>query len=160
MINVLDTIQTSSILNAYKKLEDGIKWTEYPNGKQTGLQYTAGNDPWTDAVGRLKPEYNWATESMLNPYFKGTIFEELIQKYKITRTRFMWLKPSCCYSMHKDDTARIHIPIVTNEQCYFVFRDKGCFNLSTGNVYLVDTTQTHSAMNCSNEWRLHLLGAL
>jgi hypothetical protein len=159
MITVLDTIQTSSILDAYKKIEDGIKWSVYPNGKQTGLQYTTGNDPWSDATGRLKAGQKWAN-ALLNPYFKDTIFEELIVKYKITRARFMWLKPYSCYSMHKDDTARIHIPIVTNDHCYFVFRDKGCFKLPAGSVYLVDTTQYHSAMNCSAEWRLHFLGAL
>jgi hypothetical protein len=159
MITTLDTVQTSSILNDYKQLEDGIKWTEYPNGKQTGLQYTADNDPWSDAVGRLKPEYNWVTDSKLNPYFKDTIFEELINKYKMIRTRLMWLKPYSCYSMHRDDTPRIHIPLVTNDHCFFVFRDKGCFNLAVGGVYLVDTTQYHSAMNCSTEWRLHILGS-
>lgn len=160
MITVLDNIKTSSILDAYKKLEDGIKWKVYPNGKQTGLQYTAGNDPWTDAVGRLKIGQKWTTDALLNPYFKDTIFEELIIKYKITRARFMWLKPYSCYSMHEDDTARIHIPIVTNDECYFVFRDKGCFKLPTGSIYLVDTTKYHSAMNCSDQWRLHLLGVL
>jgi hypothetical protein len=159
MISLLDTIETSSILTAYKQLEDGIKWIEYPNGKQTGLQYNAGNDPWEDAVGRMKAGQKWTTDALVNPYFKDTIFEELIKKYKMTRTRLMWLKPYSCYSMHRDDTPRIHIPLVTNDHCFFVFRDKGCFNLSVGGVHLVDTTQYHSAMNCSTEWRLHILGS-
>lgn len=160
MIKVLDNVDVTPILESYNKLENGIKWSVYPNGKQTGLQYNFGNDPWSDAVGRLKAGQKWSASALLNPYFKDTIFEELIAKYKITRTRFMWLKPYSCYSMHKDDTARIHIPIITNDECYFVFKDKGCFNLPTGSVYWVDTLETHSAMNCSSEWRLHLLGAL
>jgi hypothetical protein len=160
MIKLLDNVDVNPILECYKKLEGGIKWAEYPNGKQTGLQYNGGNDPWSDAVGRLRAGQKWTTNALLNPYFKDTIFEELITKYKITRTRFMWLKPYSCYSMHVDDTARIHIPIVTNDDCYFVFKDKGCFTLPTGSAYLVDTTQSHSAMNCSSKWRLHLLGAL
>jgi hypothetical protein len=160
MIELLDNVDITPILECYKDLEDGIYWAEYPNGKQSGLQYTEGNDPWTDAVGRLKPNQKWKTDVHLNPYFKDTVFEELIEKYKITRTRLLWLKPYSCYSMHKDDTPRIHIPLITNDKCYFVFKDKGCFNLPEGGVYWVDTREYHSAMNCSAEWRLHLLGAL
>jgi hypothetical protein len=160
MIDQLDNVDITPILECYKRLEDSIKWVEYPNGKQTGLQYNNDNDPWTDAVGRLKVGQQWKPDAQVNPAFKGTIFEELIKQYKITRTRLMWLKPCSCYSMHKDDTPRIHIPLITNDQCYFVFRDKGCFNLPAGGVYWVDTTEHHSAMNCSSEWRLHLLGAL
>jgi hypothetical protein len=160
MITLLDNIDNTPLIECYKRLENDIKWVEYPNGKQTGLQYNDGNDPWTDAVGRLKPNQKWDLDAKLNPHFKNTLFETLIKKYKITRTRFMWLKPYSCYSMHKDDTARIHIPLITNDQCYFVFKDKGCFNLPVGGVYWIDTLLSHSAMNCSNEWRLHLLGAL
>lgn len=160
MIKLLDNVDVTPILECYKKLEDGIKWVEYPNGKQAGLQYNEGNDPWTDAVGRMKAGQQWTPNSPLNPYFKDTIFEELIAKYKITRTRLMWLSPYSCYSMHKDDTARIHIPLITNDDCYFVFKEKGSFNLPAGGVYWVDTLLPHSAMNCSTEWRLHLLGAL
>jgi hypothetical protein len=158
-IDKIDNLDISPILDQYRGLESDIVWTEYPNGKQTGLQYIDG-DPWTDAVGRLKIGQKWTTDARLNPRFAGTIFEELITKYKITRTRLMWLKPYCCYSMHKDDTPRIHIPLITNDDCYFVFKDEGIANMQIGHVYLVDTTKYHSAMNCSTEWRLHLLGAL
>jgi hypothetical protein len=160
MIQLLDNVDANALLDCYKQIENGIKWVEYPNGKQTGLQYNLGNDPWEDAVGRLKAGQKWTADALLNPYFKDTIFEELIKKYKITRTRLLWLKPYSCYSMHKDDTPRIHVPIITNDSCFFVFKDKGCFNLPVGGVHWVDTTQYHSAMNCSSEWRLHLLGAL
>lgn len=159
MIKLLDNVDVTQILECYRKIEDGIKWSEYPNGKQTGLQYLGG-DPWTDAVGRLKAGQQWDTNAQLNPYFKDTIFEEIIKKYKITRTRFMWLKPYCCYSMHKDDSARIHIPLITNDDCYFVFKESGIFNMPAGGVYWVNTILPHSAMNCSTQWRLHLLGAL
>ena len=158
-IRVIDDVNVTSILDCYTQIEKGIQWSEYPNGKQVGLQYIDG-DPWTDAVGRMKPNQKWSLDSPLNPYFKGTIFEELIAKYKITRTRLMWLKPYSCYSMHKDDSVRLHIPLITNENCFFVFRDEGLRQMPVGHAYWVDTVKYHSAMNCSADWRLHLLGAL
>ncbi len=159
LYDVIDKIDSDLILNEYLKIEKDIPWSEYPNGKQTGLQYTDGNDPWTDAVGRMKIGQDW-NNCLLNPFFKGTLFEEIIKKYKLVRTRLMWLKPYSCYSMHRDDSKRLHVPIVTNDNCFFVFKNEGLISMTTGNVYEVDTTEPHSAMNCSSEWRLHLLGGL
>jgi len=158
-IKIIDDIDISSILDCYFHLEKNIQWSDFPNGKQAGLQYTHGNDPWSDAVGRMKLGQSW-WNALLNSHFKNTIFEELILKYKITRTRLMWLKPYSCYSMHCDDSARLHIPLITNDNCFFVFKEEGLFNMKAGHVYWVNTLKEHSAMNCSNEWRLHLLGAL
>lgn len=158
MINVLGNVDALLLLEGYNKLEQNIKWVEYPNGKQAGLQYL-NSDPWTDAVGRMKPEQKWTIDSPLNPFFKDTIFEELIKKYKLTRTRLMWLKPYSCYSMHKDDSPRIHLPLITDPNCYFVFKETGLTHLEAGKVYWVDTTKEHTFINCSSQWRLHLIGA-
>jgi hypothetical protein len=157
-IKVIDEIDISPILDNYYQLEKNIVWSEFPNGKQAGLQYTEGNDPWNDAVGRVKPEHCWK-DAKLNSYFNNSIFETVISKYKITRTRLMWLKPFSCYSMHRDDSVRLHIPLITNDKCFFVFKEDGLHNMEIGKVYWVDTLKEHSAMNCSSEWRLHLLGA-
>ena len=159
LIQVIDDVDHALVKESYLELEKGINWVEYPNGKQTGLQYHVGSDPWDDAVGRMKPGQTW-TDTEINPYFKGTYFEELISKYKLLRTRLLWLKPYSCYSMHRDDSTRVHVPIVTNDRCYFVFRDHGLFNMTAGHVYHVNTLEEHSAMNCSTEWRLHLLGGV
>lgn len=158
-IKIIDEINISSILRCYNRIESNIIWTEFPNGRQTGLQFIKGNDPWQDAVGRLKTGQTWDENVEVNPYFKDTIFEEIINKYKLTRTRLIWLKPYSCYSMHRDATIRMHIPLITNQRCYFVFREDGLFNMPAGHVYEVDTTKEHSAMNCSSEYRLHLIAA-
>lgn len=159
-VKVLDEIDITPFITAYQQLESGIIWNEYPNGRQTGLQYTLGNDPWSDAVGRSKPGYNWHKDVQLNQYFKGSVFEDFINRYNLTRTRFMWSRPCTCYSMHRDDSPRIHLPLVTNPDCYFVFKDEGLFHFEVGKVYWVDTTKPHTFINCSKDWRLHLLGAL
>jgi hypothetical protein len=160
MIRVLEDLNVKLLLDCYNDIEKHIQWSEYPNGKQAGLQYRESNEPWSDAVGRAKINDDWKSNIILNELFVGTIFEDIIKKYNLTRTRFMWLKPYSCYSMHKDDSVRFHIPLITNPYCYFVFREEGLFNMPSGHAYWVDTIKEHSAMNCSDKWRLHLLATL
>ena len=161
MIKAISRVNSESLVALYEKLEADIQWTEYGHkGRQTGLQYKQGDDPWTSAVGKHKDseiEY-----SNINLLFQGTEFEVLINKYSLIRTRLMWIYPYACYSMHQDEYPRIHIPLITNPACYFVF-DEGIKNQSirympTGMVYWVDTRKTHTFMNCSDQPRLHLVG--
>lgn len=160
-IKIIDQIDVQPIIDFYKSVESEIQWQVYDNSKQTGLQYREGQDIWSDAVGVWKQSTTeWKDTNYLNPFFKGTIFEELINKYQIKRTRLMWAKPFACYSMHQDVSPRLHIPLITNPDCYFVFKDSAPIHMPTGQVYWTDTTQHHTAMNCSKEWRLHLVGSL
>jgi hypothetical protein len=157
LIELLSNIDINLLLDEYYRLEKDIPWTEYGHkGKQSGLQYSINEDPWTSAVGRSQGHELEYTN--LNTFFKDTIFEEVIDKYELLRTRLMWVGPYACYSMHKDQTSRIHIPIITNPECYFVFKHGLITHLSAGNVYRVDTTKLHTFMNCSDTSRLHLVG--
>jgi hypothetical protein len=159
MISILDQIDSAKILEEYLKLEENIQWTVMGHkGKQAGLQYKQNEDPWTSAVGRSTgDELDCST---LNPYFANTIFEELIIKYNFKRTRLMWVNSYACYSMHKDETQRVHIPLVTNPDCYFIFKNRAPVYLKVNNVYKTDTRLPHTFMNCSEEPRLHLVGAV
>lgn len=159
-IKIIDEFDVQPLLDFYKSIESEIQWQVYDNSKQTGLQYRKGEDPWSDAVGVWKQSTTeWKDENFINPFFKGTIFEEIIKKYQIKRTRLMWAKPFACYSMHQDVSPRLHIPIITNPDCYFVFKDLAPIHMPAGKVYWTDTTKAHTAMNCSKEWRLHLVGS-
>ena len=156
MISVRSYIKVDSILSEYQDLSPRIQWTQFGNGKQTGLQYRANEGVWDSAVGRRF--MHQTSYDNLNPFFKDTIFETLINEYQMYRTRLMWIGPYSCYSMHRDLAPRIHIPLITNPQCYFVFRDSGIQHLSAGNVYWVDARKFHTFMNCSDQHRLHLVG--
>jgi hypothetical protein len=159
MIKILETIQEQLILDVYNTIEKDIVWTDYGSkSKQTGLQFKDGDDHWNSAVGKsIDSELFY---KHINPFFKDTIFEELIIKYNLYRTRLMWVKPYACYSMHKDNSPRIHIPLITNPDCYFVFRNNTVVNLTQGHVWWVDTRMTHTFMNCSESPRLHLVGVV
>lgn len=157
MIKIVRSINIGPIIENYVNLENGIQWTEYGHkGKQAGLQYCNCEDPWSSAVGKGygdQTRYN-----NLNKFFSGTVFEDLIKEFNMFRTRLMWVYPYACYSIHKDLTPRIHIPLITNQDCYFLFRRKYTIHLNLGSVWWVDTTVEHTFINCSETPRLHIVG--
>jgi len=159
MIKIIDKIDITELLASYHKLEKDIQWTDYGHkGKQAGLQYSEPDDPWTSAVGKSKgQELSYST---INPFFKNTIFDEIIQKYNLSRTRLLWSGPFSCYSMHKDSTPRIHVPLITNPECYFVFKAGLIQHMPINAVYRTNTILRHTFINCSDFPRLHLVGAV
>ena len=159
MIKILSQIDVQPLLDEYQRLEKDIQWTEYGHkGRQTGLQYKLDEDPWTSAVGKNKGDERDYTN--LNPLFANTLFESFINEYKLVRARLMWVGPYACYSMHRDSSPRVHIPLITNPDCYFVFKQGAVVHLSADKVFRVDTTRFHTFMNCSNQPRLHFMGVI
>jgi hypothetical protein len=158
----IDSINNLEILLEYKKIENQINWFDNKSkGKQCGLQYASGEDFFHSAGGKLKKDRKENEYCLLNPLFKDTIFENIISKYKLFRTRLMWIHSFACYSIHKDSSPRLHIPVLTNNKCLFVFPDESkMFYLPPGKVYLVDTTLHHSFCNFSEHSRLHLVGCV
>lgn len=158
MIKSIASINCDELLDSLNELNHGIIWTDYGKKKQAGLQHKLGEDPWTDAVGRSKGQE--LSYDQFNNYFANSVFETVIKTYNLKRTRLMWIDAYTCYSMHKDETPRIHIPLITNPQCFFVFRSGIIQHLPVGKVYWVDTRQKHTFINCSEFSRLHLVGVV
>jgi hypothetical protein len=156
--SVIDTIDIEPILNSFLELDKDIIWTNYTQGKQTGLQYKLNEDPWTSAVGKSSGKELEYTE--LNPFFKDTIFETIINKYNLKRTRLMWVNKKSCYSIHADETPRVHIPLITNPECYFLFKLGLIVHLNINSVWWVNTKLQHTFLNCSDLPRLHLVGVV
>jgi hypothetical protein len=147
------------LVEEYKSLEDKIVWFDYAEkGKQCAVQYNPADPDMTQSgVGRLTvPDER--VYNKLNPLFEGTMIEKIINRYELFRTRLMWVGPKTCYSMHRDKTRRIHIPIITNPECYFVFADHPPVHCFPGYAWGVDTKLWHTFMNCSEQPRLHLVG--
>ena len=164
MINVIDDIDIDTVVKQYSMIEEQIQWVNMPPWrKQAGLQYADEEENlWATGTGKLaglvNPEHQYKN---LNPLLRGTIFQDIIEKYKLVRTRFMWVNGMSCYSLHRDLSPRIHVPIITNPECYFVLKrgSEGLIeHLPAGKVYWTDTRIHHTFMNCSLEPRLHLIG--
>ena len=158
MIHIIESIDIAPILKEYDSLEKDIVWYEAGSKKQTGLQYLEGEDQWISATGKSRKDIAETQFTLINPFFKNTIFETLIVKFKLLRARLMWVGPHSTYSMHRDTTPRIHIPMITNPDCYFVFQKGIVKHLPTGHVYWINTMDKHTFMNCSEQSRLHLIG--
>jgi hypothetical protein len=164
MINTVGNIDSNQVLRQYLLVEKQIDWVENSKGRQAGLQYATEEEEnlWAAGTGSLTglkdPEPQFKN---LNPLLRGTIFEQIIQEYRLVRTRFMWINPMSCYSIHRDMSPRVHVPIITNPECYFLFKqgsDTHMEHLSAGTVYWTDTRIPHTFLNCSYEPRLHLIG--
>ena len=50
----------------------------------------------------------------------------------------MNLKPKKCYTYHYDLTKRFHIPIETNDKCFFIVDKKVIQFPADGNYYILD----------------------
>jgi len=62
-----------------------------------------------------------------------------------------------CYNWHVDQGKNcMHIPLTTNDGCWFVF-DNRCFRMpADGTVYIVNNERPHTFMNSGTTERLHL----
>lgn len=161
MIKTLRPIDIQPLLDCYHGLDQHIIWTDYGHkGRQASLQHILGEDPWISGVGRAQANEDITAYDVINAAIQGTVFEDVIREFDLYRTRFMWVGPYACYSMHQDSSPRIHIPLITNGACYFLFRDEPPVHLKPGHVYYTDTRRFHTFINCSERPRLHLVGAI
>lgn len=158
LIKTLESVDHCEILEYYENIKNSIVWEDFTKCKQSSLQHKNNQNVWTSGTGPgdgTDLEYK-----QLNSFYENSIFEKLIQKFNLYRTRLMLVEPWSCYSMHCDTTPRIHIPIITNPNSYFVFKEGLIQHLPTGYAYWVDTMKTHTFMNCSREYRVHLMGSV
>jgi len=94
------------------------------------------------------------------PLFDIPYINSIIKEHNLHRVRLMNLKPKRCYTYHKDQGKRFHIPIITNDNCFFVIEEEIKRYSADGNYYIIDTSKKHTAINASWENRIHLIGNL
>jgi len=79
------------------------------------------------------------------------------------RVQLIWLGPKKKYHFHIDlhTPHRYHIPLITNEDCYWILKNKNevyKLHMPTGNVWYVDPINIeHTFVNDSESVRLHLI---
>lgn len=154
-------------------IPDVTQLPEFDTWQQLSVTHSQSNAGWFSSVGSL---FNYDlnifdrhTEdfTILNQHFVGTYLEAVIaqvkeqavfDKVEIGRIRFMYLQPKTCYTLHRDlEEFRYHIPIVTNPKCFFVNADKVERMPMIGRLYRFRTNEQHTAVNASNDVRIHLV---
>jgi hypothetical protein len=120
------------------------------NNHRAGIGKSSAKTPeWEQSFCHLQPKY------------KDTAIAEYLDWLNVStyRTRIMLSRPKTCYSIHNDYSPRLHLPLVTNDQCYFLFTnpEKMIHMPADGKTYWVDTREYHTFLNGSTSNRLHLV---
>jgi len=124
---------------------------------QIMLQVPQGQTDPFYGIGRLA-NWNHTEDEFIYPVFDIPYTNNILKELKMFRTRVMRMKPHRCYSYHVDETKRIHIPLITDEKCFFVLDDKVMRLPADGTHTLVDTTKMHTFVNASSIKRIHIVG--
>lgn len=126
---------------------------------QIMLQGIEGNADYFYGTGKAI-DYNESEEDFIHPLFDIPYTNSIIQLLDLKRTRLIRLSPLQCYTIHKDYTPRVHIPLVTNNKCLIIIENEIFHFPADGSVYLLDTTKEHTALNGSRSDRLHIVGVV
>ena len=84
---------------------------------------------------------------------------ELQNVIKFNFVLFRLIPPMSTLTWHIDDDldeVSYHIPITSNEGCYYIYEDRAYNMQSLGSLYLVRTNKFHTFMNAGITPRLHL----
>jgi hypothetical protein len=128
------------------------------------LKYKFGED-FIDGNGNLIEQELKLEQSDFTEYNKeleGTyiynVCSKLEKDYAIGRARIMALPHKKVMSMHTDTSKRLHLPIITNENCLMIIDNMLYHMPANGQVYIADTTKPHTALNANHNFtRYHLL---
>jgi hypothetical protein len=95
---------------------------------------------------------------ILNEAYEGTVFADIIQDVNGERARIMEMNPSTTYTVHRDNSPRYHLALITNPNAYFLFPtlNEIIHIPADGCLYVVYTTILHSFVNCGPD-RTHLV---
>jgi len=123
---------------------------------QLSLQVTADGSSGEGQLAKLDyKEEDFNVFAYDIPYTNSVLSE-----LGMYRTRLMNMKPKTCYSYHWDPTKRMHIPLLTNENNFFVMEDTVFRLPADGSVYEVDTTNIHTFVNASISRRIHIVATI
>ena len=87
------------------------------------------------------------------------VVDYLKSMYPIESVTYRVLPPNVVYKWHTDSgTPYYHIPLITNDGCWFVYEHR-CFQMpADGSLYKVSTSRPHTFMNGGSAYRVHLIG--
>lgn len=134
-----------------------ISW--YSDWEQISLQSDLPDDKDINVsvgkVTKLRSPETAYTHAM----FDCNVINHYMKKYGLYRTRVMQLGPKRCYSLHRDPTPRVHIPLISDENSLMLIDNKAQ-HLEVGKIYWTDTRKMHTAINTGPSSRIHIVGCV
>jgi hypothetical protein len=98
-------------------------------------------------------------ELFIYPLYDIPYTNKIISNLGMYRTRVMCMRAKTCYTLHRDVTERVHIPLKGDlDSCFMLVDEEVVWMKEIGKVYTIDTRKTHTAVNASREVRMHLVG--
>jgi len=133
------TVDISLLLEELKFLKK-LEWVK--NFMQTKLPVYQQNK-WSDYA-----------ESMV---YTKSVVESLKQHVPFNSVYYRYLHVHTCYNWHTDAMKTcLHIPLITNEGCKFVYEDRVFSMPADGSVYIVNNSIPHTFVNSGTTDRLHI----
>jgi hypothetical protein len=148
----LDVLEEVKEVERYHSLVDIDQYClQTVDGEQDPLYGSRGGDEI--AIGDTEKDF-------VHPLFDMPYTNKLIKKYNLYRTRIMKLPVKFCLTWHKDPTSRIHFPLLSNDDFFFIIEDEMVRMKMEDVVYKMNTTKFHTAVNASTETRVHMIGTV
>jgi len=126
----------------------GIFWTRDENYKEVQVERFVNEEA-----------YRVFEPLLMDTYFKN-VYDVLSKHYKLGRVRILKLGSRTSLSYHRDPEARLHIPIITNPGALMIVESEAHHMVAIGDVYYVDTTKYHTALNGGSNPRVHLVATI
>lgn len=157
-------VPLGDLLTCYHRARLELQWSDTIPTIQSAILGRRGDHNYLTGTGSLADlPYPEDELCELLPFYVNSPVAELIESlpFRICRMRWMVLAGKACYSVHRDPSPRLHIPIITSEQSYFIFKDKPTFlSLEVGHAYVLDTRREHTAINGAVSERVHLVATV
>ena len=97
------------------------------------------------------------TDTLQSLSYTYDVVKHLMATHVFNTVTYRCIMPDTCYSWHTDfSQVCLHIPLVTNEGCRFVYEDRSFHMPANGSVYIVNNEKPHSFMNGGANPRVHI----
>jgi hypothetical protein len=172
-------IDREKLQNSFHILLDRLNVT-YNNSSRFSINLThlpglVGQDRWKKYTGNHTTVKSEGVDeadfvehlSEMKDLYIGQVIQDIQEQHTGIfqgRIQLIWLGPNSSYPLHKDlhTTSRYHIPLITNEHCFWIFTtetDEYRLHMPIDNrVWFVDPKNiAHTFINNSNTTRCHLV---
>ena len=92
--------------------------------------------------------------------YLATVSHRVYQRFQFSRIAVRVLAPLSSYKWHSDEgfDCCVHLPLVSNNGCFFIFENVNYRLIPNGNAYLMHLNQQkHTFLNSGEQHRIHII---